>query len=361
MIPFTETCKMKQFVRGKPNPEGLKNFVVAAPDGLVVELYQGKDTFPDDSVKRLGVGPSAVVRLGRTLFPGSHVYCDRYFTTIPLIEYLYQQEKYCTGTIIKSRVPAAANLTLEKMTCKGSSEQIVRQDGEIAVVQWYDLKCTGMMYWYDQPSECKRWSKKDSKYIHVKRPCVVAKYNDCMGGIDLIDRMISYYRIRARSKKWTVRVIFHFFDLAMANSWFFYRRDTKIFKIPPRKIQQYLDLKIEIATQLLTNTPNPQSESQENIRGVGTRRNPEGNIFVNSPSSLLGTERKRKQHFPEIATDLKNSVRCKNDSYAKKNKFFCDTCNTFLCITGNRNCFIWSSIANKFKFTFIFCVFIGLD
>ncbi|CAH1962189.1 unnamed protein product, partial [Acanthoscelides obtectus] len=211
MIPFTGTCQMKQFVRGKPNPEGLKNFVVAAPDGLVVdfELYQGKNTFPDDSVKRLGVGPSAVVRLGRTLFPGT-VYCDRYFTTIPLLEYLRQQKKYCTGTIMKSRVPAAAHLTSDKMMAKigrGSSEQIVRQDGEIVVVQWYDLKSVLLASTRlgIQPSdECKRWSKKDSKYIQVARPYIVAKYNDCMGGIDLIGRMISYYRIQARSKKWTM-------------------------------------------------------------------------------------------------------------------------------------------------------------
>ncbi|CAH1964618.1 unnamed protein product [Acanthoscelides obtectus] len=229
---------------------------------------------------------------------------------------------------MKSRVPAAAHLTSDKMMAKigrGSSEQIVRQDGEIVVVQWYDLKSVLLASTRlgIQPSdECKRWSKKDSKYIQV-------------ANTTLIDRMISYYRIQARSKKWTVRVIFHFFDLALANSWIFYRRDKKIFQTSTRKIQQYLDFKIEIATYLLKNESNI---FQENIRGIGTRRNPEGNIIVDSPSA--GTERKRKEHYSEIASDLRNSVRCKNDSCTKKTKFFCNRCNTFLCITGYRNCFI---------------------
>ncbi|KAG5882855.1 hypothetical protein JTB14_000631 [Gonioctena quinquepunctata] len=38
MIPFTEVCAVTQFARGKPNTEGLKNFVCGTPEGFIFQL-----------------------------------------------------------------------------------------------------------------------------------------------------------------------------------------------------------------------------------------------------------------------------------------------------------------------------------
>lgn len=44
MIPFSGKCKMKQFVRGNPNPVGLKDFILADKNGIVYDLYLYQET-----------------------------------------------------------------------------------------------------------------------------------------------------------------------------------------------------------------------------------------------------------------------------------------------------------------------------
>lgn len=62
-------------------------------------------------------------------------------------------------------------------------------------------------------NKCTRWRRVTKRCIEVDRSLAIKVYNLNMGGIDFLDRMISYYRIPARTKKWTVRVIMHMFDL----------------------------------------------------------------------------------------------------------------------------------------------------
>ncbi|XP_033113148.1 uncharacterized protein LOC117113820 [Anneissia japonica] len=92
MIPFTGRVPTKQVIKSKPNPVGIKNFVLCGKSGraLDFEFYQGKGTGIPQETKHLGLGASVVILLTNTI-PRQMNYkiCfDNYFTGIPLIREL---------------------------------------------------------------------------------------------------------------------------------------------------------------------------------------------------------------------------------------------------------------------------------
>lgn len=107
------------------------------------------------------------------------------------------------------------------------------------------------MYGSEPNDKCKRWSKAERRFLQVDRPCVVKHYNDKMGGVDLLDRFISYYRINARTKKWTVRLVFHMIDFVIAAGWVLHRRYEAGMETPKRDKLDQLAYKTIIADQLL--------------------------------------------------------------------------------------------------------------
>lgn len=77
MVPFWGSTRMRQRVKGKPNPCGLKNFVACAPDGLLLDffLYKGKEDtiLSENEINYQGLDMSGkVMRLSRHL---SEHYC----------------------------------------------------------------------------------------------------------------------------------------------------------------------------------------------------------------------------------------------------------------------------------------------
>ena len=65
MIHFTGRAPAKQFVKGKPSPKGLKNYVGCGKSGIAYDFirYQGKGTAIDKTYKVLGLGGSVVKTL----------------------------------------------------------------------------------------------------------------------------------------------------------------------------------------------------------------------------------------------------------------------------------------------------------
>jgi len=129
---------------------GLKNFVYASQQGLILDfvVYQGANSVasvPPDS--NLGVGGSVVAHLAETLPVGTKIYCDRFFMTTSLVDYLLSKHKCITGTMMKTRIlKDAAKLSDYNALMKrgrGASECVVR--GDVSVVKWYDNKPVVMM------------------------------------------------------------------------------------------------------------------------------------------------------------------------------------------------------------------------
>ncbi|XP_039749876.1 piggyBac transposable element-derived protein 3-like [Pararge aegeria] len=265
MIPFSGTCPrgLRQVIKTKPRPQGLKAFVATTYDGLMIdfEVYQGAKTNFGD--KSLGVGASVILHLSKSIPRGSCLYFDRFFSSIPLLERLNELGLHGTGTIMMNRVPERKNMDfkLDRKMKRGESQQFVSND--VVVVKWMDNKsvlvasnCTSG----DDSCLIKRWDKNLSAFTDVSCPKVIANYNKNMGGVDILDQSIEYYRTFIKTKKWTLKVILHFFDLAISNAWRLYVLNSITTRVPKSKIMDLLEFRMQVSDGLV-NAPERKRRS----------------------------------------------------------------------------------------------------
>ncbi|XP_043213160.1 piggyBac transposable element-derived protein 3-like [Amphibalanus amphitrite] len=319
MIPFTGKTTLKQYVPGKPHPEGLKNFVLASPRGLVLdfEVYQGKKL--DDG------GAEGTSRL---------------------LEQLEARGLHGTGTIKKNLVPKEAKLPTERELAKrgrGTSVCAVRSDDAVAFTAWQDRKMIllGSTEHGIEPSDtCKRYQKTSRSYIDVTRPAVVKAYNANMGGVDLNDRMIAHYRSGARTRKWTVKTILHFFDLSAVNAWLLYQQDAEEAGIKGAEMMKFLQFKYALAMQLLkgissdgSSHSSSGSSDVEEPDGPDPKKRRRATVPMPSPARL-----RSGKHLPKCHP-RKEFQRCRKPGCHQQTGMECRRCKIFLCCRPDRDCF----------------------
>ncbi|XP_060801930.1 piggyBac transposable element-derived protein 3-like isoform X1 [Amyelois transitella] len=336
MIPFTGRCAVRQVVKNKPRPVGLKNFVLTTSSGLMLdfEIYKGAKTMFEET--RLGLGPSVILHLARSVPVGSCLYHDRYFTTIPLIEELNKRGIHSTGTIMHNRIPDRTSLKFKKdsLMQRGESQQMVRDSS--VLVKWKDnttvtlaSNCTGA----STTDIVKRWDRKNRQYIDVPAPKIVMNYNKHMGGVDVLDQQMEYYRTFIKTKKWTLKVLIHFLDLSLVNSWRAYKNDCLANKYPRNKTLDLLDFRLEIAEVLLNSPDKQRRSSDEDTMEINVPKK-----FKKAIKPSISLRYDGYNHLPQF-DDLKSPRACQNENCKSRTKTRCIKCNAYLCIARNQNCF----------------------
>jgi hypothetical protein len=107
MVPYTGNLEIKQYIRGKLCPWGIK-FLLCTLGGTVLnfEVYQGKNTQILEDFIKYGLGAGIVLQLVNAINPSPYtkVYCDNFFTSIELLLELKEKGVLCTGTIRADRI-----------------------------------------------------------------------------------------------------------------------------------------------------------------------------------------------------------------------------------------------------------------
>ena len=225
MIPTKARSSLRQYLPKKPHKWGIKVWARCGVSGMLYdfEVYTGKQ--PDN--KEFGKVGAVVTRLVEHLpkHVGHKIYFDNLFTSLNLVQHLKSEGIWSLGTVRSNRLEGADKLLYSKKDLegegRGSSDYCVDANSNTMVLRWLDNGLVQMVSSFignEEGGTVKRWSSKDKAKIDVPCPLIVIKYKKLMGGVDLCDMLMSLYRIKLRTRKWYMLIVYYCIGVAIVNA-----------------------------------------------------------------------------------------------------------------------------------------------
>lgn len=335
---------MKQYMKDKPHKWGYKFFVLCGEMGYAykIELYSGQENDPKyrlNDEPDIGASGNVVIRLAREI-PKHQNYklCfDRYYTSVYLAVYLSKIGTPCVGTIQINRLPNCKfpkNEELKKEPRGFSQEYCAIIDSvEVSTVIYKDNSNVALLSTFigeDPKTEVKRYDRKRKQHIQVPCPAIVSIYNKHMGNVDLLDSNIGRLRIKIKSRKWYLRLLYHFVDLTVINAWVLYRR---VHLQEKEKMLTQKKFRIELAQSLCKIGPKAQKRGRPRSTDVVEQKR------INYRGSSLPTadvRRDPQDHWPEWK---QKRTTCKFPGCRGYTFVACEKCKVNLCCNKDKNCF----------------------
>jgi hypothetical protein len=337
MISYKGRTILRQYMPAKPTKWGIKVFFLCGSTGLMYKflVYDGQNSFDTNYTAGL------VLHLCEDLLPGTQVYFDNYFSSQALINTLRLKHVYVVATMRANRCKEVASQLESENSLKkkgrGSMDWRTNASNDTIFVRWFDNRAVLMVSTFcgvgESDNTVSRWDRKRKARIQVPVPDIVIAYNRHMGGVDLVDSLLSYYKICLRSKKWTTRMFYHFVDVAVTNSWLEFRRDNK-----QQPIMDLLKFRIYIAETLVKKDHCAKRKAGRPSL-LSTHVASRQKVMCIKP--LYEVRKDGVGHLP-IALSSEDKGKCAYCSTKEKQVFStikCRKCDAFLCVKRDKNCF----------------------
>ena len=187
--------------------------------------------------------------LSNFLGRGHEVYVDRYYTSIPLFQELFNRNTVAVGTCMTNRKGLPKDLITKRLE---RGEISSRRDGAIMALKWRDKRDVLVLSTKHTPAMQVVSVRASGGRTEKFKPVAIEDYNKNMAGVDKSDQLLQYYSFRRKTVKWWKKVFFHLYNLAFVNSQKLYN----LFRIKNKKKEvPLLNFYTEIAEALTVTTP----------------------------------------------------------------------------------------------------------
>ena len=262
------------------------------------------------------------------LSKGHIVFMDRFYSSLQLYLDLFQLGTGAVGTIMTTRKGYPKNLNNE--ITKRSQRGLIRwfRKDNAVFVAWKDRQVVNLISTVHSGSDnvqCSRKVSTDGRWslVNIPQPLVVKEYNQYMGGVDLSDKLISYYSVRQKTLKYYKTLFFHLIDIAVTNCFILHKLHAKYLGI------QYMDhrnFNKALAQQLLELYDGPGSSSSAQ--------------FSNPNVAHLPVPLERAPCNSSHRFQRGQCRQCSSKNIEQKTMWQCQSCLVPLCLQPDRNCFL---------------------
>ncbi|XP_065068496.1 piggyBac transposable element-derived protein 4-like [Rhopilema esculentum] len=240
MISFTGRSPLKQYMKDKPNKWGFKMWkLVDSISGYLYafDIYTGKG-----EEREVGLGEHVVLQMAEHLQLGQPwmLFFDNFFSSIPLIDKLYERGIYATATIRSYRTGVPVEIKEAKLQ---PGEMIWRmKDPQTVITKWKDTKdvilISSMCRATPGDTDVVKKSQRGTAEKIVRRcpPCITAYWSN-MGGVDTNDQLIAYNSMSRKTYRWWLPIFFDMLKEAVVNAWIIQKNQPNAMKIGQKEFR----------------------------------------------------------------------------------------------------------------------------
>jgi hypothetical protein len=338
VIGYKGRWKNKQFNATKPSKYHIKTFGLCdSKTGYVVNVftYYGSATayHPDLDINST-MAEKVFKKLLAPLTKGHHIFADRFYTSVPLLEFLSRQKHYYTGTVDTRRKnfpPALKSLVLSHMEMKW-----YMHEDKYLTVAFRDKKAKRFVSVVTSQGSVSKTLIK-TKHGDVEKPTAIDLYNQNMNGCDRADQLVGYYGCHKRkSHKWWKKIFHWLLEICHVNAAILFRESH-----PEQAEISLAQFKTNLIAQLIAEAGRSLVEKPVDI-ALAQQQQPSVNLVTDNPTIRLAA----KIHFPKSSNKDRNCQVCSKPGARKRTRNICADCpgQPFLC---KEPCFrIWHTQSN---------------